>query len=122
MRCGVLRTIRFMWEQRPDLIAKKELLAGLELVMTQPDTADFAIEELRKWKRWEMTDKVFSLFGKKDYDIPVVKRAILKFALQSPETRAVAFVRQQRQRDPGWVNDTEELLKLEVPVEGKRPY
>jgi hypothetical protein len=30
---------------------------GLGLVLAHPDVADFAIEDLRKWQRWEMTDK-----------------------------------------------------------------
>ncbi len=116
MRYAGLRTIRFMWESRPDLLPKKDLVAGLALVLNHSDMADFAIEDLRKWERWEMTDKVLDLFGKKTHDVPVVKRAILRFALRCPNPRAVTFVRQQRKRDSEWVQDTEELLKLESPA------
>jgi hypothetical protein len=120
VRYAALRTIRFIWEQRPDLISKKDLVKGLELVLAQGDMADFAIEDLRKWQRWEMTGTVLDLWGKKSHDVPVVRRAILRYALRSPEARAVAFVREQRQRDAEWVKDTEELLKLEndVPANG----
>jgi hypothetical protein len=115
MRYAGLRTIRFMWESRPDLVSKNDLVDGLALVLAHADMADFAIEDLRKWKRWEMSDKVLDLFGKKSHDVPVVKRAILRFALQCPSPRARTFVEQQRRRDPDWVKDTEELLKLESP-------
>ena len=87
-----------------------------QILMAQiflPDMADFAVEDLRKWKQWDLTGKILELYGKKDFEATVIRRAILRFALQSPEARAVGFVRDQRQRDSDWVKDTEELLKLE---------
>jgi hypothetical protein len=113
LRYAGLRTLRFLWDQRPDLKAKKDLVQGMTLLLDQSDMADFAVEDLRKWRQWDMTDRILDLYGKKNYDIPVIRRAILRFALQSPQTRATAFVREQRQRDADWVKDTEELLKLE---------
>jgi hypothetical protein len=113
MRYAVLRTMRFLWDQRPDLVDREEIVRGASGLLTQGDMADFAIEDLRKWHRWEKTDAVLDLFGQKTHDIPVVKRAILRFALQSPSARAKTWVAQQRQRDADWVKDAEELLKLE---------
>jgi hypothetical protein len=115
-RYACLRTLRFLWDQRPDLVSKKEIVAGVAEVLRQPDMADFAVEDLRRWQRWEMTDQVIDLFNQKTHNIPVVKRAILRYALLSPSASAVEFVRQQRQRDPEWVKDTEEILKLEEPA------
>jgi hypothetical protein len=116
MRYAVLRTIRFFWDQRPDLIDKKELVKGVSLILDQPDMADFAIEDLRKWQQWHMTKPILELFGKKTHDIPVVKRAILRFALRCPDPQAVAFVREQRRLDSQWVQDTESLLELDSPA------
>lgn len=114
LRYSCLRTIRFLWEQRPDLVPQKELIDGLGLILAQADMADFAIEDLRKYKRWEMTDQVLDLREKKDFEIPVVKRAILRFALQSPAPRAKTYVEAERRRDAELVRDAEELLKLET--------
>jgi hypothetical protein len=113
IRYAGLRTLRFLWDQRPDLMPQKDLIQGMCLILDQGDMADFAVEDLRKWRQWDRTDTILDLFGKKTHDIPVIRRAILRFALQSPQPRAVAFVREQRQRDADWVKDTEELLKLE---------
>ncbi len=113
MRYAGLRTVRFLWELRPDLIDKKDLVQGAALIMAHGDMADFAIEDLRRWQRWEMTDQVLGWWGKETHDVPVVKRAILRFALQSPTQRAEDFVKEQRKRDPQWVEETEELLKYE---------
>lgn len=119
MRYAALRTIRFLWDQRPDLVSKKDLVAAEALVLDHGDMADFAIEDLRKWQRWETTDRVLDLFGKKTHDVPVVKRSILRYALRCPMPRAVTFVADQRRRDAEWVRDTEELLRLEYPEEKK---
>jgi hypothetical protein len=115
-RYAALRAGRFFWDTRPDVFTKQELTDTVALLLDQPDMADFAVEDLGKWHRWEMTGKVLGLFDKESHNAPVVKRAILRFALRCPEPRAVAFVRQQRARDQEWVNDTEELLRLETPA------
>jgi hypothetical protein len=117
MRYAGLRTARFLWEQRPDILPKKVLAEGVALLLDHGDMADFAIEDLRKWKRWEMCDRILELFGKKSHDVNVVKRSILRYALQCPQPAARAFVDSQRRRDANWVKDTEELLKLESPVD-----
>jgi hypothetical protein len=93
-------------------------------VLAHPDMADFGIEDLRKWRRWEYADRVLGLFGKESHDAPVMRRAILRFALRCPGERAAALVRQQRRLDPTLVTDVEEILRLEddtpaLPAKGK---
>ena len=114
LRYAALRGVRFLWDQRPDLVPKTDLIQDVKLLLDQPDMADFAVEDMRKWERWEMTDSVLDLFNKETHNVPVVRRAILRFALKSPAPRAKAFVEEQRRRDKEWVCDTEELLRLEA--------
>jgi hypothetical protein len=83
------------------------------LTLKHSDMADFGIEDLRKWQRWETAPQVLELFTQKSHDVPVIRRAILRYALQCPAPQAVAFVRQQEQRDREWVQETRELLALE---------
>ena len=113
LRYAGVRTARFLWEKRPDFVPKKDLVEGIALLLDDPEVADFAIEDFRKWKCWEMTDRILPLFGQKSHEANVVKRAIMRFALQSPLRSAADFVQAQRSRDPDWVRDTEELLKME---------
>ena len=49
----------------------------------QDDIADIAIEDLRKWKQWGETGFVLGLAGKETHADPLVKRAILRFALSA---------------------------------------
>jgi hypothetical protein len=121
MRYAALRTARFLWGERSDLVAKADLVEGVASVMNHPDMADFAIEDLRKWQRWELCERVLELFTKQSHDVPVIRRAVLRFALQCPSPRARTFVAEQRRRDADWVNDAEELLRLEVEAPAEKP-
>jgi hypothetical protein len=114
LRYAALRAVRFFWESRPDVIQPKELVDGVCQLLDQSDIADLAIEDLRKWGRWEVADRVLALQGKKSHDIPIVRRSILRYALSCPDQKAAAFVDEHRKRDPEMVKDTEELLKLEA--------
>src|SRR5207248_9726463 len=113
LRYAALRAVRFFWDSRPDVMDKKKLVGGVCQLLEQSDIADLAIEDLRKWGRWEVCDRILELQNKKSHDIPIIRRSILRFALSCPEQKARAFVDQCRKRDPEMVKDTEELLKLE---------
>jgi hypothetical protein len=114
-RYAALRAIRFLWAQGADpaLVDKKALVHGMMEAAEFPDIADFAIEDLRKWRTWEMTDAILKLASRKSHQVGVIQRATLRFMLQSPAKSAAAYVTAQRKRDPEQVRDTEEILKLE---------
>lgn len=115
-RYAALRTIRFFWEFRPDLIPQKDLVSAISILLDQADIADLAIEDLRKWKQWDKLDQVLGLAAKPSHDVPIVQRAILRYTLSCPDAKATAFVQEQRKRDPDKVKDVEELLRFDTPV------
>lgn len=114
-RYAALRAMRFFWDYRPDVLSHEELQKGVELLLDQGDIADLAIEDLRKWKRWDSLDRVLSLNGKESHDAPIVRRAILRFALNCQDKpKAIEYVTTMRKKDKEWVGEVEELLKLET--------
>ncbi len=120
MRYAVLRTLRFFWSTRTDVFSKDEIAQSVALTLNHPDIADFGIEDLRKWQRWDMAGRVLGLMDKKSHNtVRIVRRAILRYALQCPTPECQAFVRQQEQRDREWVNETRQLLELEAGASGK---
>ncbi len=121
VRHAGLQTMRFLNDYRLDLVnpkdpavAKEEIVKGVAAIMSVPDMADFSIEELRKWKRWDYCESIIKLFGQKDYGTPFVKKAILRYSLQCETERARAFVKEQRELNAEWVDDIRELLELET--------
>jgi hypothetical protein len=113
LRYAALRAARWFHNVRTDVVDKKDVVDGVASLLDQDDIADLAIEDLRRWGRWELTDRILDLAGKKLHDIPIIRRNILRFALQSPEKRAAEFVADQRKKDAKTVELAEELLKLD---------
>jgi hypothetical protein len=113
LRYAGLRASRFLWDYRPDLVSHKEVEDGVAALLNQGDVADLAIDDLRKWACWDMTARVLAIQGTPAFETPVVRRAVLRFALCSPEPAAKKFVDEQRKKNAQWVTDVEELLKLE---------
>jgi len=122
-RYAALRAARFFWDSRPDVVAKKDVVDGIKHLLDQSDIADLAIEDLRKWGRWETAGKVLSLLELPSHDIPIVRRAILRYALCCPDSTAAAahHVEEMRKKDPRLVEQAEELLKLESNVSPATP-
>jgi hypothetical protein len=114
LRYAALRAARWFHNVRTEVVDKKDVVAGVASLLDQDDIADLAIEDLRRWGCWELTDRILDLAGKKSHDIPIIRRNILRYALQSPEKRAAEFVADMRKKDAKSVELAEELLKLDV--------
>jgi hypothetical protein len=134
-RYAALRTARFFHDFRPDVVPAADVKSAVALLLDESDIADLAIEDLRKWGCWDMTDKVLGLYDKKSHDVPIIRRSILRFALcardqivdgsatqSKPHPKAAAFVAEMRKKDKEMVETAEELLRLETtPVTPPAP-
>lgn len=122
-----LKVLRFFWEYRPDVLTKKELLDGMLALTAHADIADMPIDDLRKWKAWELTDAVLKCAKLESHNtLPINRRAILKFAIAASwadpkNAAATAYVEEARKADPERVKLIEDLLKDEVKVTPKTP-
>lgn len=110
-RTRVLHTLRFHHGWKPK-DSKPEVLAGMKAALGT-DLADLALEDLRKWEWWDETTRILSLYGKKGYEAPLMKRAIVRYALSCPRPDAAEFVKERRGKEPDLVKDVEENLKFE---------
>jgi hypothetical protein len=117
LRYSALRAARYFRTSQPDFMAEKEILAAIRPVLDQDEIADIAIDYLREWKCWAFTKHILGLYTKKEFEWPIVRRAILRYALQCPDAEAARFVEQQRKADASLVEEVEKVLKAEA---GKR--
>ncbi len=118
-RYAALRTLRFMWQYRTDLVNQKDIAECAAQLIEQKDIADLAIEDLRKWSRWEMADKILAVRSSDAYQkTPIIRRAVLRYALRCKGSPAIdTYVKEQREKDPEGVKQAEELLELtETPA------
>jgi hypothetical protein len=116
LRHAGLRAARFFWENRRDVVPRKDLLQGVCLLLDQPDMADIVIEDLRKWHCWQVCDKVLALAKKESHDVRMIRRNLLRYALTCPSKypKAAEFVRRERKKDREWVAEIEDQLKLDI--------
>jgi hypothetical protein len=111
-RYAVLQALRFYHGWKGDEI-KTEVLRCLVLALPQGDIADLSVEDLRQWQWWDLTNSVLALYGRETHKAPLMRRAIVRYALCCPRQEAVDFVKKVRQDDPATVKDVEESLQFE---------
>jgi hypothetical protein len=102
-------------------VSRKECIEAVKLLLAQPGSADIAIEDLRKWEQWDLTDRILGLLKKEEYDLPIIQRAVLRFMISSPKKAAKAYVEKIRKEDEEAVTDAEELLKIEQQRDAALP-
>jgi len=110
-RTRIIHTLRFYhgWRAKE---SKPDVLAGMKAALGT-DLADLALEDLRKWEWWDETAQILALYGKKGYEAPLMKRAIVRYALTCPRPDAAEFVKERRAKEPDLVKDVETNLKFE---------
>jgi hypothetical protein len=124
IRYAALQAVRFFWEMQPDVVARKDLLRGVCLLLDQKDMADLPVNYLCRWKVWTVADRVIALAEKPWFKEPIIHRAVLRYALSfpKPSLRVFQFLRAERRRDHEFVHHVEECLKEEKTTEIKSPH
>lgn len=111
-RYAALRTVRVLvTDIAPD--QSDRLWKGMAPAIHIKDISDLVIDEYRKNKVWANTDAILPLFDDKKFDVQVVKRSVVRYALKCPDPAAEAFVARLRKENPQLVADVEEILRFE---------
>jgi hypothetical protein len=114
VRYSVLRAARYFHTTQPEVVPEKEIISALSDAMEQDDIADIPIIYLRQWKCWKLTDQIIALTSKKRFDIPIIQRAILRYAHLCPDEQAAKYVAEMRKAHPDRVELAEELNRVEA--------
>jgi hypothetical protein len=106
---AVLRTVRFFmgWQPVP---TKPAMLAAYRLMIPDGEVADLAIEDLRRWKTWDLTPLVLAQYGKPTHAAPIAKRGILRYALTCSLPEARQFLDRLRGPDAELIRELAESL------------
>lgn len=110
-RYAVLRFVRFVRDVRQPS-PPPEVNSTLELMLSQPDMIDLAIEQMRLMHCWDQQQRIFALYDSGSASIPITKRAIIRFALDCPGEQAQQFLSKVRKKEPETVRDLEEVRLL----------
>jgi DNA-binding ferritin-like protein (Dps family) len=119
-RYAALRTARFLWDTHIGHVPAEEILEAVAKLLEQGDIADLAIEDLRKWKQWQFTDKILRQSKRDTHSAPIIHRAVLRYMISCPQDRypaAKAYVDSIKKSNPEKVQDALELLELEKSMQ-----
>jgi hypothetical protein len=111
-RLAVLRTMRFAYGSHPKE-NRPQVVKAMKTLLDQGDLADLAADDLRRWEVWDLTADVLKRYGQKGFDAPLVKRAILRYALCCKQPESTTFLKTRRAEESELVREVEESLKFE---------
>jgi hypothetical protein len=111
-RLATVRTLQF-WHNAQPRESRLDLLRCFAVMLTQPDLADLAVEDLRRWQMWDLTRDIVAIYGRKGFDAPLLQQAILRYALTCKDAACRSFIDDRRRAEPDAVRDVEEGLQAE---------
>ncbi len=112
LRLAVTRAMRFHYGWQPDK-ARTLVLDGMRIMLAQGELADVAIEDLRRFKLWDLTHDILGLWGRKGFDAPIMQEAMVRYALTCQDDVSKVFLTERRRTAPELVKQVEESLRFE---------
>ncbi|MFO0866916.1 MAG: hypothetical protein U0744_20130 [Gemmataceae bacterium] len=92
-------------------ICSPQILHGYKLGVLDGELSDIAIDDLRQWQAWELTDLILEQYGKSSHKSSIVERGILRYAICCPQPQARELVARVRRSDADLIKDLEDSLK-----------
>lgn len=81
-------------------IAREELLRVYRRLLERAEFAAAAVDDLRRWRDWQSLGQVSSLFGRPEYNDPLIERAVIAYLLACPLAAAERHVDRLRRLVP----------------------
>ncbi|RPI87035.1 MAG: hypothetical protein EHM42_05500, partial [Planctomycetaceae bacterium] len=80
---AAMQALRFLWTYGSERVPKPRILESMRRLIDRPALCDIVINDLGRWKDWTLQDRLMELYGTKDYDLPSIKRAIIRYMIAS---------------------------------------
>lgn len=121
---AAMQALRFMWTYGTGRIAPERLQQSMRILLDRPEMADLVIADLARWKDWTVQDKLMKMYGEGEYNIPSIKRAIVRYMLVSSKdvansggatvpphaTNGQKLLEELRKKDPKTVSEAERFF------------
>ena len=113
---AAMQAVHFMWSYGNGRIEQDRLRKSMRELLDRPELADLVIADLARWEDWSVMDRLMKLYGKGDYSLLMVKRAIVRYMLRAstangqPGEQAKIHLEKLRQQDPDLVKAAERYM------------
>jgi hypothetical protein len=112
VRWGTVRAVRFLYNARP-ADYRAPVVHALGRMVQHGELADVAVGDLQKWQMWDHTDLILKQYGRSTHSAPIIRNAILRYAMACPAPAARQFIAERRRLEPQVIRDLEEDLAFE---------
>ena len=123
---AVMQALRFLWTYGEQRVPAERLKQSMRILLERPEMADLVIADLARWKDWSMQTKLREMYGQEAYNVPSIKRAIVRYYLAGqkdiapgggaapPEhvEKAKKYLDELRKLDPKTVSEAERFFVL----------
>lgn len=86
---AAMQALRFMWQYGDNRIEHDRLRQSMRLLLDRPELADLVIADLARMKDWSVQNQLMELYEAEAYNIPSIKRAIVRFTLAAAKDTGV---------------------------------
>lgn len=116
LRYSALEAIRFALIEL-DAFDRDHVFERMRQALEIPELCDLLMDELRKHQQWSAVNQVLGLAERSGYDSAVIRRAILRFAIECPDPKANAFLQKAAESDSQFVADVKSSLEFEKQLQ-----
>jgi len=122
---AAVQALRFIWSYGEDRVPHARVLQTMRKLIDRPALCDIVINDLARWKDWSLQDRVLALYGTRGFDIPSIRRAMIRYLIASskdlPEgeeppphvVKGRQLVEELRRKDPKRVAEVERFFFLQ---------
>jgi hypothetical protein len=86
---AAMQALRFMWQYGDNRIEPDRLRQSMRILLERPELADLVIADLARMKDWSVQDRLIELYEVDAYNIPSIKRAIVRFTLAAAKDTGI---------------------------------
>jgi len=121
---AAMQALRFLWTYGGGRIPTERLQQSMRLLLERPEVTDLVVQDLARWKDWSVQSRLMDLYGAEGYEIPSIKRAIIRYMIASTKdvaggggeekpprhvTDGTKYLQKLRDKDAKMVNEAERL-------------
>src|SRR5262249_14824160 len=105
----------------------ERLKSSMRILLDRPEVSDLVIADLARWKDWSIQARLMELYGAEEYNIPSIKRSIVRFMIASTKdvpagggektthhaVEGAKYLEDLRNKDAKLVNEVERYFYLQ---------
>ena len=104
--------LRFMWQYASGRIPNERLMQSMRILLERPELADLVIADLARWNDWSVQERLMKIYGEGEYNIPSIKRAIIRYMLTSTQAKTATADKSNSDINNQYVERGKKYLEL----------